>query len=72
MQLIPAEIYQRSNEYQQQKETVTSWLNNEYQTIKVIEGFKPAVRPVDGFKERIILYFILGRHTDRLLFRCIY
>jgi N-methylhydantoinase A/oxoprolinase/acetone carboxylase beta subunit len=56
----PAEIYQRSNEYQQQKETVTSWLNNEYQTIKVIEGFKPGLRPVDGFKERIILYFILG------------
>jgi N-methylhydantoinase A/oxoprolinase/acetone carboxylase beta subunit len=56
----PAEIYQRSNEYQQQKESVTTWLNNEYQTIKVIEGFKPAIRPVDGFKERIILYFILG------------
>jgi hypothetical protein len=56
----PAEIYQRSSEYQQQKEFVISWLNNEYQTIKVIEGFKPVVRPVDGSKERIILYFILG------------
>jgi hypothetical protein len=56
----PAEIYQRSNEYQQQRESVISWLNNEYQSIKVIEGFKPVVRPVAGFKERIILYFILG------------
>jgi hypothetical protein len=56
----PAEIYQRSNEYQQQKESVISWLNNEYQTIKVIEGFKPVIRPVDGLKGRIVLYFILG------------
>jgi hypothetical protein len=56
----PAEIYQRSNEYQQQRESVISWLNNEYLTIKVIEGFKPVAKPVDGLKERIILYFILG------------
>lgn len=56
----PAEIYQRSNEYQQQKESVISWLNNEYQTIKVIEGFKPVIRPVEGLKGRIVLYFILG------------
>ena len=56
----PAEIYQRSNEYQEQKEAIIDWLNNEYQTIKVIEGFKPVIKPVDGFRERIISYFILG------------
>jgi LPS O-antigen subunit length determinant protein (WzzB/FepE family) len=56
----PAEIYQRSNEYQQQRESVINWLNNEVQTVKLIEGFKPVVKPVDGFKERIVLYFILG------------
>ena len=56
----PAEIYQRSSEYQAQKELVISWLNNEYQTVKVIEGFKPVIKPVDGLRERIILYFALG------------
>ena len=34
--------------------------NDSVGVIKVIEGFKPVIRPVDGFKERIILYFILG------------
>jgi len=56
----PAEIYERSSEYQQQKESAISWLNNEYQTIKVIEGFKPVIKPVDGLKGRIALYFVLG------------
>ena len=56
----PAEIYERSSEYQEQKEFVVSWLNNEYQTLKVIEGFKPVIKPVDGLRERIILYFALG------------
>lgn len=56
----PAEIYERSSEYQEQKEFVISWLNNEYQTLKLIEGFKPVIRPVDGLRERIILYFALG------------
>jgi len=56
----PAEIYQRSNEYQYLKETIITWLNNEYQTIKLIEGFKPSLKPISGFKSRIILYFMVA------------
>ena len=56
----PVDIYQRSNEYQTQKEFVLTWLNNETQTLKVIVGFKPSIRPVDGKKDRIVLYFSLA------------
>jgi len=56
----PTEIYQRSNEYHTQKEFVISWLNNDYESIKVIEGFKQALKPVDGIRERIAMYFVLG------------
>lgn len=56
----PAEIYQRSSEYQSQKEFVLSWLSNEYQSLKVIEGFKQVLKPVEGLRERIAMYFVLG------------
>ena len=56
----PVDIYQRSNEYQVQKEFVITWLNNETQTLKAIVGFKPSIRPVDGKRDKIVLYFSLA------------
>lgn len=56
----PVDIYLRSNDYQVQKEFVITWLNNESQTLKVIVGFKPSIKPVDGKMDRIVLYFSLA------------
>ena len=56
----PVDIYQRSNEYQVQKEFVITWLNNETQTLKAIVGFKPSIRPVDGKRDKLVLYFSLA------------
>jgi len=55
----PAEIYQQSSDYQNERELVLTWLNNEIKTIKLIEGFKPSIKPVDGKMDKIILYFSL-------------
>ena len=56
----PAEIYQQSSDYQNERELVLTWLNNETKTIKLIEGFKPSIKPVDGKMDEIILYFSLA------------
>ncbi|MEJ7738078.1 MAG: hypothetical protein WKF97_11675 [Chitinophagaceae bacterium] len=38
----PSEIYQRSNEYHYQKESIQSWLSDDYHPLRIIEGFKPS------------------------------
>jgi hypothetical protein len=58
----PAEIYEQSNEYQNQRDLLVRWLAQDYESLRLIQGFETVSKPFTfGGKLKIIIKFsIIG------------
>lgn len=55
----PADLYQRSGEYQNQKDMLLSWLGLEKNSLRLMDGFKPAIK-ADSLSRTGIIFLALG------------
>jgi hypothetical protein len=55
----PADLYQRSSDYQNQKDMLLSWLGLEKKSLRLMDGFKPAAK-ADSISRTGIILLALG------------